>query len=83
VLEQSLLSDPLDERRSGPSGYLTLPGEHGRMILRALRGEGGSVEPEFSPLTVPVATRSRMEAFGPPFLRQGKAGRPAWFLWAG
>ena len=41
------------------------------------------MEPEISPLTVPVATRSRMEAFGLPFLREGKAGRPAWFSWAG
>jgi hypothetical protein len=53
------------------------------MILDGLRGEGGSVEPEISPVTVPVATRSRMEAFGLPFLGEGKAGRPAWFWWAG
>ena len=53
------------------------------MILHGLRGEGGSVEPEISPLTVPVAARSRMEAFRLPFLRQGKTGYPAWFSWAG
>src|SRR5262245_16074833 len=76
VLEQSLQSDPQDERGSGQSGYLTLPGDHGRMILHGLRGEGGSVEPEISPLTIPVATRSRMEAFRLPFPRRGKAGRP-------
>jgi hypothetical protein len=74
---------PVDERRPGQSGYLTLPGEHGRMILHGFRGKGGSVEAEISPLTVPVATRSRMEAFRLPFLRGGKAGRPAWFWWAG
>ena len=50
--------------------------------MRRLRGEGGSVEPEISPLTVAVAARSRMEAFGLPFLRQGKAGPAAWFSWA-
>ena len=83
VLEQSLQPDPLDERRSGQSGYLTLPGEHGRMILHGLRGEGGSVEPEISPLTVSVATRSRMEVFRLPFGRDGRAGHPAWFSWAG
>ena len=82
VLEQSLQSDPLDERRSGQSGYLTLPGERGRMILHGFRGECGSMEPEISPLTVPVATRSRMEAFGLPFLREDKVGHPAWFSWA-
>jgi hypothetical protein len=52
------------------------------MIVHGLRGEGGSMEPEISPLTVPVATRSRMEAFGLPFLREGKAGHSAWFSWA-
>jgi hypothetical protein len=52
------------------------------MILHGLRGEGGSMEPEISPLTVPVATRSRMEAFRLPFGREGKAGHPAWFSWA-
>jgi hypothetical protein len=36
------------------------------------------MEPEISPLTVPVATRSRVEAFRLPF----KAGHPAWFSWA-
>jgi hypothetical protein len=82
VLEQSLRSDPLDESRSGQSGYLTLPGEHDRMILHGLRWEGGSMEPEIPSLTVPVAIRSRMEAFGLPFLREGKAGHPAWFSWA-
>ena len=82
VLEQSVQADPLDERRSGQSGYLTLPGERGRMILHGLRGEGGSVEPEISALTVPVATRSRRGAFRLQFLREGKAGRPAWFSWA-
>jgi hypothetical protein len=40
------------------------------------------MEPEIPPLTVPVANRSRMEAFGLPFLREGKAGHPAWFSWA-
>ena len=40
------------------------------------------MEAEISPLTVSVASRSRMEAFRLPFLREGKAGRPAWFLWA-
>ena len=82
VLEQSLQPDPLEERRSGQSGYLTLPGEHGRMILRGFRGEGGSMEPGISPLMVPGATRSRVEAFGLPFLREGKTGHPAWFSWA-
>jgi hypothetical protein len=82
VLEQALQSDPVDERRSGQSGYLTLPGERGRMILHGLRGEGGSMEPEISPLTVLVATRSRVEAFGLPFLRGGRAGHLAWFSWA-
>jgi len=52
------------------------------MILHGLRGEGGSVEPEISALTVPVATRSRRGAFRLQFLREGKAGRPAWFSWA-
>ena len=59
-----------------------MPGGRGRMILHGLRGEGGSMEPEIPPLTVPVANRSRMEAFGLPFLREGKAGHPAWFSWA-
>jgi hypothetical protein len=40
------------------------------------------MEPDISPLTVPVATRSRVEAFGLPFLREGKAGHQAWFSWA-
>jgi len=40
------------------------------------------MEPEIPPLTVPVATRSCMEAFKLPLLREGKAGRPAWFSWA-
>jgi len=61
---------------------MTLPGEHDRMILHGLRGEGGSMEPGIPPLTVPVATWSRMEAFGLRFLREGKAGLPAWFSWA-
>ena len=52
------------------------------MILHGLRGEGGSMEPGIPPLTVPVATWSRMEAFGLRFLREGKAGLPAWFSWA-
>jgi hypothetical protein len=52
------------------------------MIMQGLGEEGGSVEPEISPLTVAVAARSRMEAFGLPFLRRGKAGHPAWFSWA-
>ena len=52
------------------------------MILHGLRGEGGSMEPEISLLTVPVATRSRMGAFRLPFLREGRAGHTAWFLWA-
>jgi hypothetical protein len=52
------------------------------MILHGLRGEGGSVEPEISPLTVSVATWSRMEAFRVPFGREGRAGHPAWFSWA-
>lgn len=82
VLEQSLQSDPLHERRPGQSGYLTLPGEHGRMILHGFGGEGGSMEPEISSLTVPVATRSRVEAFRLLFLREGKAGHTAWFSWA-
>ena len=37
------------------------------------------MEPEISPLTVSVATRSRMGAFGLPFGREGKAGHPARF----
>ena len=41
------------------------------------------MEPEISPLTVPAAARSRMGAFRLPFLRQGRAGHPAWFSWAG
>ena len=45
-------------------------------------GEGGSMEPEISGLTVPVATRSHVEAFRLPFLREGKAGHTAWFSWA-
>jgi hypothetical protein len=40
------------------------------------------MEPDIPSLTVPVAIRSRMEAFGLPFLREGKAGHPAWFSWA-
>jgi hypothetical protein len=40
------------------------------------------MEPETPPLTVPVTTRPRMEAFGPPFLREAKAGHPAWCSWA-
>jgi len=40
------------------------------------------MEPEISPLTVAVATGSRMEAFMLPFLREGKAGHTAWFSWA-
>ena len=52
------------------------------MILHGLRGEGGSMEPETPPLTVPVAIRSHMEAFGLPFLREGKARHQAWFSWA-
>jgi hypothetical protein len=40
------------------------------------------MEPGIPPLTVPFAIRSRMEAFGQPFLREGKAGHPAWFSWA-
>ena len=52
------------------------------MIVQGLGEEGGSMEPEISPLTVAVAARSRMEAFRLPFLRQGKAGHPAWFSWA-
>jgi hypothetical protein len=53
LLGQSLQPDPLDEHRSGQSGYLTLPGEHGRMILHGLRGEGGSMEPEIPPVDGP------------------------------
>ena len=41
------------------------------------------MEPEISPLTVPVATRSRMGAFRLPFGREGKAGHTAWFSWSG
>jgi hypothetical protein len=41
------------------------------------------MEPEISRLTVPVAARSRMEAFGLPFLLEGRVGHPAWFSWAG
>ena len=52
------------------------------MILHGLRGEGGSVEPEISLLTVPVATGSRMEALRLPFLGEGKVGHTAWFSWA-
>ena len=52
------------------------------MILHGLRGEGGSVEPEISPLTVLVATRSRRGAFRLLFLCEGKAGLTAWFSWA-
>jgi hypothetical protein len=40
------------------------------------------MEPEIFPLTVPVAARSRMEGFRLLFLREGKAGHPAWFSWA-
>jgi hypothetical protein len=40
------------------------------------------MEPEISLLTVLVATRSRVEAFGLPFLRGGRAGHLAWFSWA-
>ena len=40
------------------------------------------MEPEISPLTIAMATRSRVEAFGLPFLREGKAGHPARFSWA-
>jgi hypothetical protein len=36
------------------------------------------MEPEIPSLTVPVATRSRIEAFR----LEGKAGHPAWFSWA-
>jgi hypothetical protein len=39
------------------------------------------MEPEISPLTVPGATRTRMEVFRLPFLRGGKAGHTAWFSW--
>ena len=66
----------------GNPGYLTLPGGHGRMTLHGLRGEGGLMEQETSPLTVAGATRSRMQAFRLPFLREGKAGHMAWFAWA-
>jgi hypothetical protein len=52
------------------------------MIVHGFGGEGGSVEPEISPLTVAVAARSRMEAFGLLFPRGGEAGHPAWFSWA-
>ena len=48
--------------------------------LAWIRRGGGSMEPEISPLTVPVAGRARMEAFGLPFLCEGKAGRSAWPL---
>ena len=51
------------------------------MILRGLRGERVDGAGNFL-LTVTGATRSRVEAFGLPFLRQGKAGHPAWFSWA-
>ena len=40
------------------------------------------MEPGIPPLTVPVATRSRMKAFGLPFRREGKASHTAWFSWA-
>jgi hypothetical protein len=40
------------------------------------------MEPEISLLTVSVAARSRMVAFGLPFLVEGRAGHPAWFSWA-
>ena len=40
------------------------------------------MEPDIPPLTVPVATRSRMEAFGLPFPLEGRAGHQAWFSWA-
>ena len=40
------------------------------------------MEPGISPLTVRVATCSRVEAFGLRFLREGRAGYPAWFSWA-
>ena len=40
------------------------------------------MEPEISPLTVPVATRSRIGAFRLPFLLEGRVGHPAWFWWA-
>ena len=40
------------------------------------------MEPEISPLTVPVANRSRRGAFGLPFLREGKAGHLALFACA-
>jgi hypothetical protein len=52
------------------------------MILHGFGGEGGSMEPEISSLTVPVATRSRVEAFRLLFLREGKVGHTAWFSWA-
>ena len=52
------------------------------MILQGFRGEGGSVEPEISSLTILVAIRSRMEVFRLPFLCEGKTGHPAWFSWA-
>jgi hypothetical protein len=31
---------------------------------------------------IAMATRSRVEAFGLPFLREGKVGHPARFSWA-
>ena len=40
------------------------------------------MEPEISPLTIPVATRLRMEAFRLPFRREGRAGHTAGFSWA-
>jgi hypothetical protein len=40
------------------------------------------MEPEIPPLTIAMAIRSRMEAFGLPFLREGKAGHPVRFSWA-
>jgi hypothetical protein len=45
--------------------------------------EGGRpMEPEILTLTVPVATRSRMEGFRLPFLLEHRADHPAWFSWA-
>jgi hypothetical protein len=41
------------------------------------------MEPENSTLTIAMAIRSRMEAFGLSFLREGKVGHSALFLWAG